>query len=586
MAARTRLMAVARLVVLLGLVLGSAGCARLFSSYDVAPNGMPRRDDALRRLLVAGRADSALVRVEPEGASAPEDELLRSLYAGILAHYAGQYDSSSVALQRASDLAEDRYTKRISRAALSLVTNDKVLPYDPGEAERLLIHYYAALNYLRRGDTPGAAVEARRLSALLERLEAPRDSAFAGWLRYFSGVIFEAAGEWNDADVAYRNARVLLGAGVMAGASGVDDLSRDGKPGLVKGAGGQTGEVLVLVEEGFVAHRVEQAVVVPLYDFELDRLSGGETSKRLAAAAMVTTRVLAEALVQHGDRSRRYYGDRPRTLHISPLPREIALRECAEDSKKDSGKGSEKKEQTERRDTLKAQSTVPVAGPEAVAGRSGGAMNAARRAGRGAAPSSESSRGSCDLRNPYLLRIAWPVFRQERAPDYSLRVLATSAGGGLKASEPAADSGEVVPVQAPEPMVPPSFQLRADLSDAVARDFDAERGGILARTILRGVTKAAVTRRVEKAPGEDAEGWGRVLGAIINLSTALLEQADTRSWQLLPDRVRLVRLQLPPGEHEVTVEVGGSGGATRRIELGSVRVRAGELSILSARDWK
>jgi hypothetical protein len=129
------------------------------------------------------------------------------------------------------------------------------------------------------------------------------------------------------------------------------------------------------------------------------------------------------------------------------------------------------------------------------------------------------------------------------------------------------------------------IQLRADLSAAVRADFEEERSAILARTIVRGVAKAVVTRSIEKAPGGDAEGWGRLLGAIVNLGTALLEQADTRSWQLLPDHLGVVRLQLPPGEHELTIEVGAAGGAPRQIELGSVQVRAGEMSFHSARVW-
>src|SRR5690606_18456476 len=88
-----------RILLLAGLsTLAGAGCARLFSHYDVAPNGLHRSDDRLRRLLMAGQPDSALTRVTDKGTAAPDDELLRSLYAGILAHYAGAYDSSNAAL--------------------------------------------------------------------------------------------------------------------------------------------------------------------------------------------------------------------------------------------------------------------------------------------------------------------------------------------------------------------------------------------------------------------------------------------------------------------------------------------------------
>jgi len=578
-ASRSRLAALARLLVLLTLVLGGTGCAGFLSSYDVAPNGMPRRDDALRRLLATGRADSALVRVAPSGESAPEDELLRSLYSGILAHYLGDYGASSAALERAAELAEDRYTKRVSRATLSLITNDKVLPYEPGEAERLLIHYYAALNYLRQGDTDGAAVEARRLGYLLERLETPRDSAFAGWLRYFSGVIFEAAGERNDAEVAYRNARALLGAAVPE--PGTPVRGEGVAVGVKAGRGeGGVGEVLVLVEEGFVAHRVEQSIVVPLYGFELDRLSKGEVSKRLEAAAAITARILVHAVAQHSNDRRYFYSGRPRTIHVPALAREEALRECAKDSSdKDAKKSSS-------RDPEPGESSIAFRGePAAPVVLGGGAQAVGAGSPLRAHHAKRGARVECDLGSPYILRIAWPVFRRESAPSSSLRVYTTPVTAEPEVGRVAADLGAATSsAQVSEPIAP-SYQLWTDLSEAVARDFDAERGAILARTILRGVAKLALTRGVERAPGKDAEDLGRVLGVIFNIGSALLEQADTRSWQLLPDRLRLIRLELPPGEHAIALEVGGSRGATRRIELGKVQVRAGGVTVLSTRYW-
>lgn len=580
-----RHLAALRLLVLAGLVLGSTGCARLFSSYDVAPNGLSRRDDALRHLLVAGRADSALVRVEPKGESAPEDDLLRSLYSGILAHYAGSYESSGGFLEHAADLAEDRYTKRVSRAALSLISNDKVLPYEPGDTERLLIHYYAALNYLRLDDLTGAAVEARRLSALLEREEAPRDSTLHGWMRYLSGMIFEAAGERNDADVAYRNAAALLGPGVL--------------PTEGTGPDGGMGEVVVLIEEGFVAHRVEQAIVVPLYPFELDRLSGGEMGTRLGAAAEISARIVAEALVNSSGSSI-YYGTRPRTLKVAPLPPDVVRRECAAAdtlATKGSGRAPEGEDRPAR---ARQPDPAPIAGPGTVTGSAGGLREGAGRTPtRSAAPRSaprptqrRASRACADLRNPYLLRIAWPVFRLESLPRTSWKVAAAPVAAMNWAESTTDDTPTGAAAEAVAAVADRRFeaitaepQLRSSISGAVARDFEAERGAVLARTILRGVAKAVVTRSIEKAPGEDGAELGRLLGALVNLGTALLEQADTRSWQLLPDQIGLVRLQLPPGEHELAVDVSGAGGAARRLELGTVAVRAGQMHFVSARVW-
>jgi hypothetical protein len=161
---------VVRFALLLLLALGAAGCARLFRPYDLAPSGLQRQDDGLRRMLAAGQAGLALQRLAPER-DAPSDDLLRHLYLATAAHYAGQYEQSNLHLHAAGELADDRIAKSISRNALSLISSDRVLPYEPGRTERLLLPYYGALNYLRLGSMEGAVVEARRLAFLLQQYE-------------------------------------------------------------------------------------------------------------------------------------------------------------------------------------------------------------------------------------------------------------------------------------------------------------------------------------------------------------------------------------------------------------------------------
>src|SRR5688572_22867152 len=185
------------------LALASAGCARMFGSYDVAPNGQSTRDDELRRMLASGHASEAF-----EKRKAPDDEVLRALYRGVVAYYAEQYAESAQLFDDAASLADDRYTKSVSRAALSLVSNDLVLPYEPGRTERLLIPYYGALARLKLGDVEGAAVEARRLSQLIQQYQDDGrdiDPALLATLRYVSAAVFAANGNYTDADVSYRN---------------------------------------------------------------------------------------------------------------------------------------------------------------------------------------------------------------------------------------------------------------------------------------------------------------------------------------------------------------------------------------------
>ena len=256
------------------------GAARMY--HDATPQGSERREWGLRRTLAAGEFDTALRHVSSRDDAAPRDKLLRSLYDGLVAYYAGEYARSGKSLRKADEMAEDRYTKSISRGALSMVSSDLVLPYMPGHTERLLVHYYAALSYLKRNDVPGAAVEARRLSHLLQEFDERRDPAdrsTRAFLRYFAGTVFEAAGERNDADVAYRNARELADSGALPPVTPVPNLS---------------GEVVVLLERGFVAQRVEESMYIEIGDGERDSLTTVADGNGVAEGAGAIGRLLRQ----------------------------------------------------------------------------------------------------------------------------------------------------------------------------------------------------------------------------------------------------------------------------------------------------
>ncbi len=100
----------------------------------------------------------------------------------------------------------------------------------------------------------------------------------------------------------------------------------------------------------------------------------------------------------------------------------------------------------------------------------------------------------------------------------------------------------------------------------------------IARAVARAGVKLALTRAIETEAGEKNETVGRILGAVANAGAALTERADLRSWALVPDRLELLRIDLPPGHHRIEL-VTPSGG---RLDLGRVRVAAGRTRLLFA----
>jgi len=127
---------------------------------------------------------------------------------GLLLHLAGRYRESNAFFEKA-DLEMDRlYTQSVATHLGALLTNDKLLPYEGEDFEKVLVPLFSALNYAMMGEWDEALVEARRVDARLNLLNdrhakknVYKSDALA---RYLSGLLYEARGEENDAFIAYR----------------------------------------------------------------------------------------------------------------------------------------------------------------------------------------------------------------------------------------------------------------------------------------------------------------------------------------------------------------------------------------------
>ena len=279
---------------LLAALLGGVGCSTIkatFSGYRTGPHGIARPQQELRDALA--RADFAAALGWHD-----DDALMRELELGVSSYYASQFGRSAVVLDSAALLADDRITTSVSANALALVTNDLARPYQPRRTERLFIPYYGMLAYARLERWEDAAVEARRLSALLAQFAADRtdaESATHATLHYLAAVVFERAGERGEAQVAYRLARALLPQQVDSarGAAATGD-----------------GDILVVVERGFIAHRATQSLTVFLGDGDRDSVSGPDHDSGGHAAARIAERLAHEADRQGGPHRHRDRDDR------------------------------------------------------------------------------------------------------------------------------------------------------------------------------------------------------------------------------------------------------------------------------------
>ncbi|NUQ21074.1 MAG: hypothetical protein HOQ09_08950 [Gemmatimonadaceae bacterium] len=476
---------------LLSVLLLTGGCFRAHPLPALPPEvvraGLTQDDYALRQSFADGRFDDALSLVSPKGRFVPGDELLASLYRASALYYAGRFDTSGLALDRAAVLADDRYTKSISRNLLAAVTSDGTLPYEPSQTERLMMNYYGMLDFLRRGDVGGAAVEARRISALFESFDSRKDSVDVrtrALLNYLAGATFEAAGEKNDAAVSYRVARALVGDSALPFPAEPKKQRRSRGGARPPAADSTTGEVIVVIEHGYVAHRVPRLVLIPVTEDEFDKF-GGKPEETLAAAAAISARTLVWIAT-----------DQDRFLwHDEDDDREL------------------------RMDDRSSQAA-------------------------------------------YLLPVAWTSLQRPYHPAWRGAVVVDS-------------------------MVRRSFGVNADLCDAMANDFRRSRAAAIMRGVVRAGAKLALAeaaaRKLEKKKGEFAGSVARWATDAINVAT---ERADIRQWRLLPGELSIVRLSLPAGPHELSLDYApGDGAATRRIALGTVDIRPGRIAFATTRLW-
>ncbi len=161
----------------------------------------------VRIALERGQVDTAYKHLEKKGPKEPN--IPHQFELGLIAHYADLFVESNKAFGLAENIAEERYTKSLSKEALSLVTTDKIRPYPGTRYERLFGHYYHTLNYIYLNQLDEALVECRRATGLINyfRGEDEKYDAFgAGFLAYLTGTVYEAVGEWNNALISYKQA--------------------------------------------------------------------------------------------------------------------------------------------------------------------------------------------------------------------------------------------------------------------------------------------------------------------------------------------------------------------------------------------
>ena len=116
-----------------------------------------------------------------------------------------------------------------------------------------------------------------------------------------------------------------------------------------------------------------------------------------------------------------------------------------------------------------------------------------------------------------------------------------------------------------------SSEIMAELDKHARAALEKEMPAIIARTIARvSIKNEVVDKTRNNTPA---------LSFALNIATFLTEQADTRAWNTLPQQILVMRLNLPPGSHNIKLSLSGSSLPGTIQSWQQVNINKGEVKM-------
>ena len=115
-----------------------------------------------------------------------------------------------------------------------------------------------------------------------------------------------------------------------------------------------------------------------------------------------------------------------------------------------------------------------------------------------------------------------------------------------------------------------------DVGRMATQQCEATRPVVVGRAVARRVLKKAAVYSVKEALPLAQAQWAVELG--LDLTGVLweaTEAADTRCWGLLPEKIQVLRLELPAGTHQLSLQPVGTRGAVGPARPATVTVEDG-----------
>jgi hypothetical protein len=240
-------------------------------------------------LVSSGDYEGAVASLDETSiADSSLDRFLYRVQRGHLLHLAGEYEASNHEFELAAAITEELEPFSLSETVTDYTLNEAARTYHGEDFERAYVHYYMALNYLAMDDLEEALVECRRVDQVFRELDARYEEETGryqddGFIRYLSGLVYEARGERDEAFIDYRKAVLAYegetgaetGTGVPPGllesfvCTGRRQGRDDDVAALVDSVdfpceSGTSAEIVVVIENGWAPYKREAALRVPI----------------------------------------------------------------------------------------------------------------------------------------------------------------------------------------------------------------------------------------------------------------------------------------------------------------------------------
>jgi hypothetical protein len=99
-----------------------------------------------------------------------------------------------------------------------------------------------------------------------------------------------------------------------------------------------------------------------------------------------------------------------------------------------------------------------------------------------------------------------------------------------------------------------------DIGRMAVQQHEAVFPHIVAEAVVRRVVKKGVIYGVKEATGTKKDSLPGFALDLVGVAWEASESADTRCWGLLPDKIQVLRIELPAGQHQVLLQSLGTAG--------------------------